>query len=197
MQVRRWLPGQPTHIGRHDWPDEGDDRTHLRLRSGSIVVLDRQAWRVLEINDYPGDWWPESYEKAWGEHVELWWHANELRRANGQAVKPAPERAEFYKRPVILVLRSENLSRSARPFICTMRAAFSPLPPPPCSTMTSGRASWPRAGGTWTRYVRSRPPNANDDATSCAKADVAHAPSIASTAKSVGGLTAYYLSSSA
>ncbi|KAB1986556.1 hypothetical protein [Streptomyces triticiradicis] len=118
MQVRRWLPGQPTHIGRHDWPDEGDDRTHLRLRSGSIVVLDRQAWRVLEINDYPGDWWPEAYEKAWGEHLELWWHANELRRANGQAVKPAPERAEFYKRPVILVLRSENLPRSAPKHWC-------------------------------------------------------------------------------
>ncbi|MFF3419627.1 hypothetical protein ACFYW9_33845 [Streptomyces sp. NPDC002698] len=118
MQVRRWLPGQPTHIGRHDWPDEGDDTTHLRLRAGSIVVLDRQAWRILEINDYAGDWWPESYEKAWGEHVELWWHANELRRANNQAVKPAPERAEFYKRPVVLVLRSENLPRSAPKHWC-------------------------------------------------------------------------------
>ncbi|MCT9005416.1 hypothetical protein [Streptomyces rhizosphaerihabitans] len=118
MQVRRWLPGQPTHIGRHDWPDEGDDGTYLRLRAGSIVVLDRQAWRVLEINDYTGAWWPESYEKAWGDHVELWWHANELRRANNQADKPAPERAEFYKRPVVLVLRSENLPRSTPKHWC-------------------------------------------------------------------------------
>ncbi|MGA5868259.1 hypothetical protein [Streptomyces cinereoruber] len=118
MQVRRWLPDQPTSIGRHDWPDEGGEGTHLRLRAGSIVVLDRQAWRVLEITGYPGDQWPESYEKAWRDHVELWWHANELRRANNQAVKPAPERAEFYKRPVVLVLRNDNLPRSAPKHWC-------------------------------------------------------------------------------
>ncbi|CAL9477084.1 hypothetical protein SUDANB58_02976 [Streptomyces sp. enrichment culture] len=118
MQVRRWLPDQPTRIGRHDWPDEGDNGTHLRLRAGSIVVLDRQAWRILEINGYTSDRWPDSYEKAWRDHVELWWHANELRRANNQAVKPAPERAEFYKRPVILVLRNENLPRSTPKHWC-------------------------------------------------------------------------------
>ncbi|WP_081236505.1 hypothetical protein [Streptomyces viridosporus] len=118
MQVRRWLPDQPTRIGRHDWPDEGDNGTHMRLRAGSIVVLDRQAWRILEINGYPSDRWPDSYEKAWRDHVELWWHANELRRANNQTVKPAPERAEFYKRPVVLVLRNENLPRSAPKHWC-------------------------------------------------------------------------------
>ncbi|GGQ09970.1 hypothetical protein GCM10010266_36860 [Streptomyces griseomycini] len=118
MQVRRWLPDQPTRIGRHDWPDEGDNGTHMRLRAGSIVVLDRQAWRILEINGYPSDRWPDSYEKAWRDHVELWWHANELRRANNQAVKPAPERAEFYKRPVVLVLRNENLPRSTPKHWC-------------------------------------------------------------------------------
>ncbi|MFE4051327.1 hypothetical protein [Streptomyces sp. YIM B13518] len=118
MQVRRWLPDQPTRIGRHDWPDEGDNGTHMRLRAGSIVVLDRQGWRILEINGYPNDWWPDSYEKAWRDHVELWWHANELRRANNQAVKPAPERAEFYKRPVVLVLRNENLPRSTPKHWC-------------------------------------------------------------------------------
>ncbi|GGQ12241.1 hypothetical protein [Streptomyces roseolilacinus] len=118
MQVRRWLPDQPTRIGRHDWPDEGDNGTHMRLRAGSIVVLDRQAWRILEINGYTGDRWPDSYEKAWRDHVELWWHANELRRANNQAVKPAPERAEFYKRPVVLVLRNENLPRSTPKHWC-------------------------------------------------------------------------------
>lgn len=118
MQVRRWLPDQPTRIGRHDWPDEGDNGTHMRLRTGSIVVLDRQAWRILEINGYPSDRWPDSYEKAWRDHVELWWHANELRRANNQTVKPAPERAEFYKRPVVLVLRNENLPRSTPKHWC-------------------------------------------------------------------------------
>ncbi|CAL9508773.1 hypothetical protein SUDANB176_03607 [Streptomyces sp. enrichment culture] len=118
MQVRRWLPDQPTRIGRHDWPDEGDNGTHMRLRTGSIVVLDRQAWRILEINGYPSDRWPDSYEKAWRDHVELWWHANELRRANNQAVKPAPERTEFYKRPVVLVLRNENLPRSTPKHWC-------------------------------------------------------------------------------
>ncbi|MFI8194614.1 hypothetical protein ACIF8T_38900 [Streptomyces sp. NPDC085946] len=118
MQVRRWLPDQPTRIGRHDWPDEGDNGTHMRLRAGSIVVLDRQAWRILEINGYTGDRWPDSYEKAWRDHVELWWHANELRRANNQVAKPAPERTEFYKRPVILVLRNENLPRSTPKHWC-------------------------------------------------------------------------------
>ncbi|MBB4982522.1 hypothetical protein [Streptomyces nymphaeiformis] len=113
MQIRRWLPDQPTLIGRHNWPDEDGKGTHLRLRAGSIVVLDRRAWRVLEITGYPGNSWPKSYEKAWRDHVELWWHANELRRAENQALKPAPDRAEFYRRPVVLVLRDENLPRSA------------------------------------------------------------------------------------
>ncbi|MEV7014352.1 hypothetical protein [Streptomyces sp. NPDC093991] len=118
MQVRRWLPDQPTRIGRHDWPDEGDDGTYMRLRAGSIVVLDRQAWRILEINGYPGDRWPDCYEKAWRDHVELWWHANGLLRANNRAAKPAPERSEFYKRPVVLVLRDENLPRSTPKHWC-------------------------------------------------------------------------------
>ncbi|MGV9559018.1 hypothetical protein [Streptomyces sp. NPDC003522] len=118
MQARRWHPDQPTRIGRHDWPDEGDDGTHMRLRAGSIVVLDRQAWRILEINSYTGDRWPDIYEKAWRDHVELWWHANELRRANNQPGKPAPERTEFYKRPVVLVLRNENLPRSTPKHWC-------------------------------------------------------------------------------
>ncbi|MFD3531045.1 hypothetical protein [Streptomyces sp. NPDC058664] len=90
----------------------------MQLRAGSIVVLDRQAWRILEINGYPSDRWPDSYEKAWRDHVELWWHANELRRANNQTANPAPERAEFYKRPVVLVLRNENLPRSSPKHWC-------------------------------------------------------------------------------
>ncbi|WP_282694743.1 hypothetical protein [Streptomyces sp. CC208A] len=118
MQIRRWLPDQPTLIGRHDWPDEGDEGTHLRLRAGAIVVLDRRAWRVLEITGYPNDHWPEAYEKAWRDHMELWWHANELRRVNNQAVKPASDRTDFYKRPVVLVLRDENLPRSAPKHWC-------------------------------------------------------------------------------
>ncbi|MFI8253961.1 hypothetical protein [Streptomyces filamentosus] len=118
MQIRRWLPDQPTLIGRHDWPEEGDEGTHLRLRAGAIVVLDRRAWRVLEITGYPGDHWPEAYEKAWRDHMELWWHANELRRVHNQAVKPASDRGDFYKRPVVLVLRDENLPRSAPKHWC-------------------------------------------------------------------------------
>ncbi|MDQ1037396.1 hypothetical protein QFZ75_003812 [Streptomyces sp. V3I8] len=118
MQMRSWLPDQPTRIGRHDWPDERDNGTHMRMQAGSVVVLDRQAWRILEIDGYPSDRWPDSYEKAWRDHVELWWHANELRRANNQTAKPAPERAEFYKRPVVLVLRNENLPRSTPKHWC-------------------------------------------------------------------------------
>ncbi|MEU2235998.1 hypothetical protein [Streptomyces vietnamensis] len=129
MQIRRWLPDQPTLIGRHDWPDEDGEGTHLRLRAGSIVVLDRRAWRVLEITGYPGNSWPKSYEKAWRDHVELWWHANELRRAENQAFKPAPERAEFYRRPVVLVLRDENLPRSAVKHWCAPASLDWPVLP--------------------------------------------------------------------
>ncbi|MGW6559440.1 hypothetical protein [Streptomyces hydrogenans] len=118
MQIRRWLPDQPTLIGRHDWPDEGAEGTHLRLRAGSIVVLDRRAWRVLEITGYPTDHWPDAYEKAWRDHMELWWHANELRGVNNQSVKPASDRGNFYKRPVVLALRDENLPRSAPKHWC-------------------------------------------------------------------------------
>ncbi|GAA2468237.1 hypothetical protein [Streptomyces macrosporus] len=118
MHVREGLPDQPTRVGRIDWPKEGDNGTHLRLKSGHVVVFDRQPWRILEINEYRDHPWPLSYEQAWREHVELWRHSEHLRRANGQVNVQPPERADFYKRPVILVLRNENFPRSAPKYWC-------------------------------------------------------------------------------
>ncbi|GAA2958725.1 hypothetical protein [Streptomyces enissocaesilis] len=117
MHVSEWLPDQPIRIGRIDWPEEADDGTHLRLRAGHIVVVDRQPWRILEIHGYR-DPWPKSYEKAWRDHVELWKHSESLHRANGQPATEAPARADFYKRPIVLVLRNENLPRSAPKHWC-------------------------------------------------------------------------------
>ncbi|MGK5501322.1 hypothetical protein, partial [Streptomyces sp. URMC 125] len=118
MQVREGLPDQPTRVGRIDWPKEGDDGAYLRLRSGHVVVFDRQPWRVLEIDEYRDHPWPLSYEQAWREHVELWRHSEDLRRMNGRLNVPPPERSDFYKRPVVLVLRNENFPRSAPKHWC-------------------------------------------------------------------------------
>ncbi|GAA2134119.1 hypothetical protein GCM10009760_11070 [Kitasatospora kazusensis] len=118
MHVREWLPDQPVRIGRTDWPEHSDDGAYLRLRVGHTVVLDRQPWQLLEVNEYPDRQWPESYGKAWREHVELWRHSESLHCANGQATTLPPERADFYKRPVILVLRNENFPRSTPKHWC-------------------------------------------------------------------------------
>ncbi|MDG9702503.1 hypothetical protein [Streptomyces sp. DH37] len=118
MHVREGLPDQPTRVGRIDWPKEGDNGTHLRLRSGHVVVFDRQPWRILEIDEYRDHPWPLSYEQAWREHVELWRHSEDLRRMNGRLDTQPPERADFYKRPVVLVLRNENFPRSAPKHWC-------------------------------------------------------------------------------
>ncbi|MEE1942388.1 hypothetical protein V1L54_23800 [Streptomyces sp. TRM 70361] len=118
MHVREGLPDQPTRVGRVDWPKEGEDGTYLRLRPGHVVVFDRQPWRILEINEYRDHPWPLSYERAWREHVELWRHSEDLRRTNGRLNTLPPERSEFYKRPVILVLRNENFPRSAPKHWC-------------------------------------------------------------------------------
>ncbi|MFH0243487.1 hypothetical protein ACGRHY_13885 [Streptomyces sp. HK10] len=118
MHVREGLPDQPTRVGRIDWPKEGDNGTHLRLRSGHVVVFDRQPWRILEIDEYRDHPWPLSYEQAWREHLELWRHSEDLRRMNGRLNAQPPERADFYKRPVVLVLRNENFPRSAPKHWC-------------------------------------------------------------------------------
>ncbi|GAA3627903.1 hypothetical protein ACG5V6_26100 [Streptomyces chitinivorans] len=118
MHVREGLPDQPTRVGRIDWPKEGDNGTHLRLRSGHVVVFDRQPWRILEIDEYRDHPWPLSYEQAWREHLELWRHSEDLRRMNGRLNAQPPERADFYKRPVVLVLRNENYPRSAPKHWC-------------------------------------------------------------------------------
>jgi hypothetical protein len=118
MRVPEWLPDQPVRIGRVDWPEHSDEGAYLRLRAGQTVVLDRQPWHLLEIHEYPDREWPESYRKAWREHVELWRHAENLHGASGEATTLPPERANFYKRPVILVLRNENLPRSTPKHWC-------------------------------------------------------------------------------
>ncbi|GAA4858589.1 hypothetical protein [Kitasatospora terrestris] len=119
MRVPEWLPDQPVRIGRTDWPEHSsDDGPYLRLRVGQTVVLDRQPWHLLEIHEYPDREWPESYRKAWREHVELWRHAENLHGASGGATTLPPERTSFYKRPVILVLRNENLPRSTPKHWC-------------------------------------------------------------------------------
>jgi len=118
MHVREGLPDQPTRVGRVDWPKEGDNGAYLRLRSGHVVVFDRQPWRILEINEYRDHPWPLSYEQAWREHLELWRHSEDLRRMNGRVNALPPDRADFYKRPVILVLRNENFPRSAPKHWC-------------------------------------------------------------------------------
>ncbi|WP_431679493.1 hypothetical protein [Kitasatospora sp. KL5] len=116
MPINEWLPDQPVRTGRIDWPEHRDDKVFQRLQTGQTVVLDRQPWLVLEINEYPYFQWPEPYQKSWREHVELWRHSENLHGAHRTTTPP--DRANFYKRPVILALRNENLPRSAPKHWC-------------------------------------------------------------------------------
>ncbi|WP_078661626.1 hypothetical protein [Streptomyces sp. NRRL B-24484] len=116
MPNQEWLPDQPVRVGRIDWPEHQSDEAFLRLQTGQTVVLDRQPWQVLEINEYPYSQWPRTHQESWYEHVELWSHSENLHGVH-RATMP-PDRANFYKRPVILVLRNENVPRSAPKHWC-------------------------------------------------------------------------------
>ncbi|GJF29388.1 hypothetical protein KNE206_20880 [Kitasatospora sp. NE20-6] len=118
MHAREWLPDQPVRIGRIDWPERNNDGTHIHLEAGRTVVLDRQPWQILEIHEHPDREWPEAYRKAWNEHVELWRHSENLYSSGGASGLLQPDRADFYKRPMILVLRNENFPRSAPKHWC-------------------------------------------------------------------------------
>lgn len=96
---------------------------------GSIVVLQRQAWRVLEIREKPEDLWPANYEKAWQAVVSRW-IAHEASRAAGETTswgaplkaQPEPVRSEWFYRPVNVVLQLVDRPKSKPRHIVTAPA---------------------------------------------------------------------------
>ncbi len=96
------IPGQVNVDGKH----------RSRLEVGSTVIVDRRPWLLLEISEYPDRQWPSSYRRAWHDHVELWNRSASLYDSSGRSAKIPPRKADFYKRPVVVVLRDENFPRS-------------------------------------------------------------------------------------
>ncbi|MFE5550124.1 hypothetical protein ACFQ71_41205 [Streptomyces sp. NPDC056534] len=117
MDFHDWSPGQPTLIGRVDAP-EGSSR-YLRLQAGHIIAMDRQPWRVLDVGEYGDFRWPDRFEEAWHDHLELWEHSRNLTHSLKDPQVGIPERSSFYKRPVIFTLRNETISRAPEKKWCT------------------------------------------------------------------------------
>lgn len=79
---------------------------------GTIVVLDREPWRVLEITERPEDLWPTRYETEWRRLVAVWEEREAERIAGnpypwGKPREPRrkPVRAEWSDRPIVIVLQ--------------------------------------------------------------------------------------------
>ncbi|MDX3343472.1 hypothetical protein PV409_36545 [Streptomyces sp. ME02-6979.5a] len=89
--------------------------------SGSIIVLEREPWRVLEIKEKPEDLWPAQYEEAW-QRTFTEWVEYEAGRATGELdswglprkERPEPIRAEWSYRPINLVIQPVD-SPKAKP----------------------------------------------------------------------------------
>ncbi|WP_053170663.1 hypothetical protein [Streptomyces sp. SBT349] len=73
---------------------------HVQLAPGVLVVWDRAPWRVVSIDERPGDLWPERFETAWDQHHATWLSALVAERATG----PEPQRATWNGRPVVIIL---------------------------------------------------------------------------------------------
>jgi hypothetical protein len=103
---------------------------------GDIVVLQRQAWRVLELREKPEDLWPADYEKAW-QGVVSRWVAHEASRAAGELTswgaplkaQSEPVRSEWFYRPVNVVLQLVDRPKSKpRHIVASVSCEWQVLP---------------------------------------------------------------------
>lgn len=67
------------------------DRRYVQLAPGTLVIWERQPWRVIAIDERPDDMWGDKYEQDFAHHLKLW----ESRRIGDK-----PERHTWRGRPV-------------------------------------------------------------------------------------------------
>jgi len=114
-----WQTSQSRDFRRLAVPHNGYREGIPGVEVGRIVVLQRQAWRVLEIREKPEDLWPADYEAAW-QRVVSRWIAHEASRAAGELTswgapleeRREPVRSEWYYRPVNVVLQLVDKPKS-------------------------------------------------------------------------------------
>ncbi|GHG33150.1 hypothetical protein GCM10018777_56510 [Streptomyces albogriseolus] len=124
-----WTTSQSRSFKRLAVPHNGYREGVPGVEVGSIVVLERQAWRVLEIREKPEDLWPANYEKAW-QGVVSRWVEHEAARAAGEltpwgtpmAAQPEPVRSKWYYRPVNVVLQLVDQPKSKPRHVVTAPA---------------------------------------------------------------------------
>lgn len=121
-----WQTSQSRDFRRLALPHNGYREGVPGVEIGDIVVLQRQAWRVLEIREKPEDLWPANYEKAW-QGVVSRWIEREASRVAGEltawgaplAAQKEPIRSEWFCRPVNVVLQQIDKPKSKPRHIVT------------------------------------------------------------------------------
>lgn len=98
---------------------------NARVVPGAIVVLHREPWRVLEVNERPEDLWPERYETVWQKLVTQWVEHEAARLAGEpeswgepRKARPQPVRAEWPNRPIVLVLQPVDDPKAKPRHLC-------------------------------------------------------------------------------
>lgn len=121
-----WQTSQSRDFRRLALPHNGYREGVPGVEVGHIVVVQRQAWRVLEIREKPEDLWPADYEQAWQEVVSRWVE-HEAARAAGEltswgapmTAQTEPIRSQWYYRPVNVVVQRVDRPKSKREHILT------------------------------------------------------------------------------
>jgi hypothetical protein len=121
-----WQTSQSRDFRRLALPHNGYREGVPGVEVGHIVVVQRQAWRVLEIREKPEDLWPADYEQAWQKVVSRWIE-HEAARAAGEltswgapmAAQTEPIRSQWYYRPVNVVVQRVDRPKSKREHILT------------------------------------------------------------------------------
>ncbi|MGA5009026.1 hypothetical protein ACPCDX_29060 [Streptomyces koyangensis] len=114
-----WRTSQSMDHRRVALPHNGHRTGVPTVEVGTIVVCERQAWRVLEIREKPEDLWPEDYEQAWQTKFTRW-AEHETARAAGEVTSwrapleawSEPVRAQWFHRPVNVVLQQVDKPKS-------------------------------------------------------------------------------------
>jgi hypothetical protein len=131
-----WTTNQSRSFQRLALPHNGYREGVPGVQVGHIVVLQRQAWRVLEIREKPEDLWPANYEEAWQKLVSRW-IAHEAARAAGELTpwgtplnaQPEPVRSAWPYRPVNVILQQVDKPKSKpRHIVASLSCEWQTLP---------------------------------------------------------------------
>ena len=135
-RTSEWQTSQSRSFQRLALPHNGYREGVPGVEVGHIIVLERHAWRVLEIREKPEDLWPANYEQAWQKVVSRW-ITHEASRAAGEltswgaplTAQPEPIRSQWYYRPVNIVLQHVDRPKSKpRHIVASISCEWQTLP---------------------------------------------------------------------